>query len=526
MKTIFSFLFCACIASASFARGFDASTIILTGNIVYKYTVDLRELHNDQVKVELDFKAPFSLPTPESMIFCLPKIVPGIYGAMDFGQNLTSIEASDLDGKALQVERLDINRWKIAGVPSRLVYFINDGWEEFNEHKTGAFLSAESSFQENKAFVINHNTLFGYFEGVDKKRIQLKILKPQGFYGATSLSKPMSKDTEDHYIADDYHQLVDNPILYAMPDTTRFMVGGSEITVAMFSTTGKKLSKEIAAYIQPLLEKQKVYLGGELPVKHYTFMLYHNENPQKNSAMGDGLEHSNSTLILMYMPLDVEMIKWNVYGIASHEFFHTLLPLGLHSNEIEFYNFNQPKLSRHIWLYEGTTEYFTLHMPVVQKAETIDEFLQKLERKMIQMQEFKNEKSLTFLSENAIENQDDYYNFYLKGALLNVCLDIQLREWSKGKYGVLDLVKDLMEVYGKDKPFKDDMLFDEMARVSGYPQLRTFFSEYVEGTKLLPLEAAFLKVGIACDMQNNTLKLVEKPSRAQLKLRKAWIKHE
>ncbi len=515
-------LLIGCVATSAFATKPSALYIAQT----YTYSVDLRKLENDQVKVELEFSglAVLEKNNPEEKTtFCLPKIVPGIYGAMDFGQNLTSIEAFDYNDKKLEITRKDVNRWEISGNPSRLVYFINDGWEEFNTHKEGMFLSAESSFQENKAFVINHNTLFGYFEGFEHRSIELHIKKPSGFYGATSLQKFEESDSVDYYIARNYRQLVDNPIMYSLPDVTTFKIGKAEITVAMYSATGKKLSAEIAKHIQPLLEKQKAYLGGKLPVDHYTFILYHNENPDQNSSIGDGLEHSNSTLILMYMPFDAEMIKWNVYGIASHEFFHTVVPLGLHSEEIEHYNFNEPKLSRHIWLYEGTTEYFTLHMPVKEKAEPVEDFLRKLENKLVQMGQFSDDRSLTYLSINAIENQADYYNFYLKGALVNLCLDIKLRELSKGKYGVQDLVADLMDEYGENKPFKDDVLFDEMARISKHPEIRQFLATYVEGTEKLPLKAYFLKVGIDLNVEKQTLSLVENPSKSQLALRKAWI---
>lgn len=510
-------LFALAATGAFSARIYPATT--------YLYTIDLRQLHNDQVRVTLDFTpgSSLSVSPPEAMIFCLPKIVPGIYGAMNFGQNLTAMEAFDHSGQSLGITQLDVNRWKIGGTPSKVTYYIHDGWEEFNTFKDGYYLSAESAFQENKAFVINHNTLFGYFEGYEERRIDLQVHRPEEFYGATSLNKPRSTETTDFYSAQSYRSLVDNPILYARPDTTRFQVGGAEIMVAMYAANGQKLSKEIAAHIRPLLENQKAYLGGKLPVDRYTFLLYYNENPDQYSALGDGLEHSNSTLILMYMPYNTDMIKRNVYGIASHEFLHTLLPLSLHSEEIGHYNFNSPVLSKHIWLYEGTTEYFTLHMPIVQKAETMDEFLGALELKFLQMKDFSNERSLTYLSEHAIDNQADYYNFYLKGALVNLCLDIRLRELSKGKYGLRDLVSDLMKVYGESKPFKDDALFAEMARVSGYPQIKTFLEDHVSGTKVPPYGAYLMKAGIRLDEASGKLTLIEKPSRSQLALRKAWI---
>ena len=49
---------------------------------------------------------------------------------------------------------------------------------------------------------------------------------------------------------------------------------------------------------------------------------------------------------------------------AAHEFFHIVTPLSIHSEEIQYFDFNQPKMSEHLWLYEGSTEY---HAHMVQE---------------------------------------------------------------------------------------------------------------------------------------------------------------
>ena len=487
----------------------------------YVYAVDLRNVKDDKLKVTLTVSGMYK----QELIFCMPRIVPGIYGDMNFGTYLSEIQAYDFRGKPLEIVKLDENRWKILNAIQigKITYTVDDGWEEFDTFKEGMYLSASSTFKEKEVFLINHNALFGYLEGFDRKNIQLQIKKPAHLYGATSLRRINAFDSIDYYMARDYHSLVDNPIMYARPDTTNFRIGDINVTVAVHATGGQQISAEIATHIRPLLQHQKNYLGGKLPVKNYTFLIYHNENPDVNSYMGDGLEHANSTLILMYMPWDPEVIKENVYGIASHEFFHTLIPLGLHSEEIEFYNFNHPVFSKHLWLYEGMTEYFTLHMPVKEKVQSGDEFLRALKRKIDQMEGFSNERSLTDLSVDVMDNQKDFYNFYLKGTLVNLCLDIRLRELSGGNYGVTDLISDMLKVHGPGKPFQDDKLFEELAQVSKHKELLPFFKDYVSGTAPLPLKESLAKAGIEFNPADNTVSWSKDPSEAQLLLRKHWI---
>jgi predicted metalloprotease with PDZ domain len=93
------------------------------------------------------------------------------------------------------------------------------------------------------------------------------------------------------------------------------------------------------------------------------------------------------------------------------------------------------------------------------------------------------------------EYADDYGNVYEKGALIGWMLDIRLRELSDGKYGLMSLMQDLSKKYGVEKPFEDDKLFDVIAEMT-YPEIRTFFADYVEGNKALPYTDYLKTIGI------------------------------
>ena len=489
----------------------------ISAQIVYRYETNLKALSNDKLAVNLKISG-FS---EDTLTYCFPKIIPGIYGAMNFGQYISAFEVFDKKGKKLKTERKDQNSWKVynASAIAGLSYLVDDAWETFG-YKTGRgfYRSAASSFSDS-SFVLTPNSLFGYFRGHTEHPIEVSVRKGINLYPATSLKKTQ-KLNQDLFFAKNYHQLVDNPIIYALPDTTLIKLPGISVEVACYSTSGKAISKDIAEYIRPLLISQSKYLNNKLPVDHYTFLIYHNLAPDNSHLVGDGLEHSNSTLILLYMPLDIETIRQNIYGIASHEFFHTLMPLGLHSEEIENYDYNEPKFSKHLWLYEGMTEYFTMHMPVKTGLTTEKEFFKTVEGKIADMHEFKVDLPMTDLSLHPMEMQDQYYNVYLKGALINQCLDLKLRELSGGEYGVKDLVLDLMAHY-RGKPFEDDKLFSEMVIVSGFPELKEFTEKYIQGTEPLPLEDYLLKAGLK--LENGKISDIPNPSPEQQKLRKDWL---
>ena len=53
----------------------------------------------------------------------------------------------------------------------------------------------------------------------------------------------------------------------------------------------------------------------------------------------------------------------------------------------------------------------------------------------------------------------------------------------------------LSKEYGKNISFKDDQLFDKIAELSS-PEIRQFFTKYVEGVEELPMDKLFAKVGV------------------------------
>ena len=173
-----------------------------------------------------------------------------------------------------------------------------------------------------------------------------------------------------------------------------------------------------------------------------------------------------------------------------------------------------------LWLYEGMTEYFTMHMPVKTGLHTEREFFKEVEEKINYMNRFNPDLSMTDLSLHPMEQQDQYYNVYLKGALINLCLDLKLCELSGGEYGAKDLVLDLMAHY-RGKPFEDNKLFSEMAIVSGFPELKEFAEKYIQGTEALPLEDFLLMAGLK--LVDGKISDVPNPTPEQQKIRKFWL---
>jgi predicted metalloprotease with PDZ domain len=119
-----------------------------------------------------------------------------------------------------------------------------------------------------------------------------------------------------------------------------------------------------------------------------------------------------------------------------------------------------------------------------------------LREKILTAENFKDTVPFTDISKFTLTQfKDQYYNVYQKGALIGMCLDIKLRQLSEGKYGLQNLVADLSKKYGKEKPFEDAKLFDEITALT-YPEIGEFLKKYVGGGDKLPLKEMFELVGL------------------------------
>lgn len=457
----------------------------------YRYHLDLNRCSNDQLKVELEL----SNVQQDTLVFSMPRMVPGTYEVYDFGRFLSNFTALDSAGNELSVVKKGKSSWVIPGAKrcEKISYLVDDTWDSELKEKF-VFEPAGSNFEAGKNFVLNTHCMFGYFEGYTQLPYRVTIDHPDHFYGATSLIAVHSDSLSDVFETANYMQLQDAPIMYCVPDTTVLNVGKTQVLISVYSPNKVASSKFIADKISEILFAQRSYLGGELPIKKYAYLIYLTDHAGGSGSSG-ALEHSYSSMY--FLPeMEQDQLAQTIRDVSAHEFFHIVTPLSIHSEEIGNFNYSEPKMSEHLWLYEGTTEYAAGLVQVKYGSMTGAEYLKVLEKKMKAMHYYNDSLPFTVMSKQCLETyRAEYGNVYQKGALIGLCLDIRLRYLSDGKYGLQELMKDLSKTYGTNHSFKDEELFDKIAELT-YQEIRTFFKRYVEGSESLPLKETLALVGI------------------------------
>ncbi len=457
----------------------------------YKYSVDLNKVTDDQLTVELI--------TPKiakaDIIFYLPKIVPGTYMNSNYGKYVHDLKAFDRSGKELTVKTTGDNSWKISNAEKlfRLIYNVEDTWD--SDIKNKVYSMCGTNFEAGKNFVINTPGLFGYFDGMKKNAFELTFKKPENFYAATGLKPVSTSSVVDVFHCINADELYDSPIMFSLPDTTSIRVGNADVLVAVYSPKKLATAKFIASHLEKLLMATKDYLMGKLPVDKYAFIYYFNGEQSPLNSSG-AWEHSYSSFYSVAEQPQEDAIGFWV-DISSHEFFHIVTPLTISSREVKEFNFNETVLSKHLWLYEGSTEYYAHHVQVWGGLITPEKFLETMSQKISYSRQFlKDNLSFTELSkESAGKHADQYGNVYQKGALISACLDLYLLKLSNNQYGFKDLKHDLGIKYGKDKFFEDDELFDEIEKLT-YPEIKEFLIKHVQGGEPIPYEQFFAYAGV------------------------------
>ncbi len=459
-------------------------------NNKYKFYVDLNKVSSDLLQVTLE--------TPEiksdKIIYNMPKIIPGTYRIYDFGQYAMDFEAFDKDGRSLSVTTLDKNRWEISNAKTlaKITYWIEDTWDSNVEEMV--FEPAGTNFEKGNNFILNNHGFFGYFDDMKFAKYEVNVTRPADFYGATGLSTITTTGNTDQFTTDNYMDLVDSPIMYNVPDTVLIKVGDTDVLISVYSKNKTASAKEIAKDIKEILELQKDYLGGTLPVDKYAFLIYLYAGASGSGGSG-ALEHSYSSVY--YLPeMPAKQLSEFIVRVAAHEFFHIVTPLNIHSQEIGDFDYINPKMSKHLWMYEGVTEYFAGHVQVYGGMQTAAAYLKVIEEKMRGASGYKDNLPFTEMSLGCLdEHESQYGNVYQKGALIGMCIDILLRDYSNGETGLKDMMNKLSQTYGKDKSFNDAELFSKISELSS-PEITTFFSKYIEGKNELPFEELLAKVGV------------------------------
>jgi predicted metalloprotease with PDZ domain len=345
---------------------------------------------------------------------------------------------------------------------------------------------------EKDFIILNTFGVLGYFSGLLSKSVQIQINYNPEWKIGTALEKE-----NGYYVADTYYHLADSPILLGDLTNASAMIGDIEVEVFVYSENDT-INADTVLYLAKDVLKAAIEFTKYAPVKRYAFLMYflNDETYKRNGLHGGGaLEHSySSTYSFQAKPEFLFMLR----DVIAHEFMHILTPLNLRSEIIANFDYSKPSSEdKHVWLYEGVTEWVSLIMLLRSRVDDIESHLSEISGKLRNSESYDSTYSLTKISKewSTDEGNKQYGNIYQRGAVTAELLDIRLLELSGGTRGLREVYLDLIKQYGKEKPFDNNTFFDVIVKLT-YPEIEDFINDYIRGTESLPYQEYFKKLGI------------------------------
>jgi predicted metalloprotease with PDZ domain len=416
----------------SVARAGDGVT---TNASTVQYRLSFRQAETHRVDVELSLPSD-GKPQIELM---MPVWTPGSYLVREYSRQVESISA--LDGKTsqgLNIYKKNKNHWLVdcSGVDEVVVRYslycremsVRTNWVE----KDFAFLTGAATFL-TRSDMLDHPHIVRFDALPNWPNI------------ATSLRTLQPKDNWTRS-AKNFDELVDSPIVMGTIDIQSVEVGGAKHYLATLGGESFWDTQAAVRDVAKIVEAEQA-LWGEVPYSEYWFLNLATES-------GGGLEHDNSCVLMTGRWTQRQKSKYTDWlGLVSHEFFHTWNVRRLRPKALKTYDYNQEQYFPELWVAEGVTSYYDDLFVARAGLCKPKEYLERLSKNIAAVQTGPGRltQSLTDSSFDAWikfyrpdENANNSrVNYYLKGALVGLLLDTEIRRVSQGSKSLDDVMRSL-----------------------------------------------------------------------------------
>ncbi len=457
-----------------------------------QYTVSMLRPHSHLYDVTMDVDG-IAEPT---INVALPVWTPGSYMVRDYARHVQGFAA--LTGEqTLPWHKLDKTTWRITTGGSdhvRITYSVY------------AFeLTVRTSHLDGSHGYFNPATICMYRPGYTAQPHLVRVVTPPGWQVTTGLERTLSADPTAFY-AEDYDHLVDSPFECGTHQLLSFEVDGIPHEIALWGH-GNEDPARIITDTHTIVETTRD-LFGSLPYQRYVFIV------QLADSRGGGLEHRNSvTNLVDRWTFQPQKAYERFLSLTSHEFFHVWNVKRLRAEPLGPFDYSCENYTRLLWAMEGVTSYYDNLLLERAGLLTPQRYLESVAEKILSLQSQPGRalQSLELSSfdawiklyrpdENSVNSSISYY---LKGSLVAMLLDLEIRRHTNGTRSLDDVLRYLYEKYpinGSGIPEENGYLAAvEMVAGEASGAYRQFFARYIAGTDELDYERAFETVGLALD---------------------------
>lgn len=483
-----------------------------------RYHLELFPTAADHFDVTVDL--PELKEAEDRFQFCAT--APGTYQTMDIGRLVGALSFLTPAGKEVRGRAVAGNAFVLPEEgAARLRYRVLETWDT-DLKENPVYRMAGTSVEADHALLCPH-AIFGFLPLRQGEPLELVLTVPREWQVGTAL-KLLSEENLDAgrkrltYHAENYDAFVDSPILAGTLDRAELELAGCHFEAFTYSISGGAYAQAILEELRDELLALKDFVKG-FPIDRYT-MLFHFEDRTVGAW-----EHTTSSTYVFRDADFQSMLPQKIPHFVSHETFHMITPLHIRSEAIYPYNFAEPQPTAHIWFFEGVTEWAAKTMLLRAGLSSLEEYLKEMRNKLFVSRFMAQDQSLIEMSLQSFtpKGQAVFGNFYMKGALNAMLLDILLLHQSGGQSGLRELVLQLKERFGPERVFAEAEFLPLISSLGG-ERIGSYLERHIEGTEPLPFKEVLALVGIEVDSQFQ-FRVLENPAPEVLALREAWLRN-
>ena len=402
-------------------------------------------------------KFPVSTPVTELV---MPNWTPGSYLIREYASNVNRISATSADGVELTLRKISKDRWQVnTGELDTLII----EYEIFTPD-----MNVSTSWASEAFSLINGASVFLYTSQTSELPQRLSVLSDAG-RGESFTALP-SAPGGDGYLAENYDELVDNPVAVAMAPVYWFTHKAQDYVLLNVGENEFWDGEQAAGDVEKIVAETQAFWGSNPLKRPFWFM---------NFIVGGsgGLEHDHSTVIMtgrLQMRSRDDYIKW--LGVVAHEFFHVWNVRHMRPAGLAQYDYQNEQYTTQLWLAEGLTSYYDNLLMSRAGLITPKEYMELLARDIYRLETTPG-RLLRPVAEASFDAWIRHYqpngntinstiSYYTKGAVIGFVLDTYLRKTSKGRHDLDNVMRKMYDLYS-NKPYSRDAFEKVVTDIGG-----------------------------------------------------------
>lgn len=440
---------------------------------------------------------------------------PGFYRVQDYASRVHDLSARTRDGKTLEVDRPQHNRWRIqtGGAPAAVV-----SYRLYCNQR-----SVTTNWVSDDLGVLNGAATFITLVEQARRPHEVRLELPAPWKQAMTALDAAPDGVPNHYRAPDFDTLVDSPILAGDLDVREFEVDGSKHYVVAGGDRRDWDGRRAAEDLEQIVRGNR-RLWGFLPFQKYFFLIVFREG-------GGGLEHHNSTLVTASPTRAGTPAGYRaLLGLISHEYFHAFNVKRLRPIELGPFDYEQAPRTPSLWIAEGVTSYYGglalrrsgLRSPEehLSSLSSQIEALQNSPGRLVQTLE-QSSYDVWTNSVSGVNPSETTVSYYVKGQVVGLLLDAKIRRATGGSKSLDDVMRLAYKRYAGERGFTPEQFRMTAEEVAGV-ELKDWCAKAIASTEELNYTDALDWFGLRFGT-NWRLEIREDATASQRGRLRAWL---